>query len=303
MKSKALRVFEKRNFNLYIMLIPAILGFFIFQYLPILGGILISFKKYDLVKGLLGSDWVGFNYFIQFFEDIYFTRLLRNTVVLGVYSMIWCFFPPIILAIMINEASNKYFKRLVQSVTYLPYFISVVVIVGIMFTLLGNDGIINDFIASIGIERVNFISNPAWFRSLYIVNRLWQLNGFYAVIYLGALMSIDQELYQAAKIDGANRIQQIIHISLAGIAPTIRVILVLSIGNIVNLGFEKVYLMYSPAVYETADVLQTYVYRRGIESMDYGYAGAVSLFNSIISIILLYVSNYFTKKSSGEGLW
>jgi putative aldouronate transport system permease protein len=285
------------------MLLPSLIGFLVFQYIPIINGAFIGFVQYDLVDGMWSSPFVGFKYFAAFLKDPFFFRLIRNTFLLGFYGLIWGFPAPIVLALMINEIRRERFKKIVQTLTYLPYFISIVVVIGIMYNLLGYQGVINTLLSRFGAGPVNFIGSPSWFRFLYIGSGIWQGAGWSSIIYLAALTGIDAELYEAARIDGANRWRQMVHISLPGIIPTIRVLLILSIGGMIGIGFEKVYLMYSPPVYEVADVISTYVYRRGIEGLDYSYGGAVSLFNSAISLLLLFIANRASRKVSGEGIW
>lgn len=293
----------KKYQSLYMMLIPVIIGFLLFQYIPIFYSIIVGFKNYSIADGLLRSPWVGLKYFVQFFKDPFCFRLLRNTILLGFYTFLWWFPTPIIIALLLNEARRKFFKRFIQTAIFLPYFISIVILIGIMYNLLGSEGIINSFIKSIGLKSINFISNPAFFRTLYISSEVWQKAGWASVIYLAALAGVNPVLYEASTIDGANRWQQMWYISISEIRPTIIFILIWSIGNMLNVSFEKVVLMYGPATYSTSDILQTYVYRRGILGMEYGYGGAVGLINSIISISLLMIMNSVMKKTAGENLW
>ncbi len=293
----------KRDYNLYIMLIPGIIGFILFQYIPIINGIFIGLVDYDFVDGMWKSPWVGLKYIIQFIEDPFFYRLIRNTFLLGLYGLLWGFPASIILALMINEIRNKFFKKITQSLSYLPYFLSIVVVVGILYELFGYSGIINSAIASLGGEPVKFIGNPSWFRTLYIGSGIWQGVGWGSILYLAALSGIEVQLYEAAYIDGASRWQQMRHITLPGIKPTIITLLIINIGSILGVGFEKVFLMYSPTTYSVADVISTYVYRRGIVGFDYSYGGAVSLFNSVISIILISAANFICKKYSDSSIW
>jgi len=300
---KIVRIIEK-DYQLYLMLLPAIVGFIIFHYIPIINSLLIGFVKYDILNGFWGSKWVGFKYFNQFFSDIYFFRLIRNTFLLGFFGLIWGTPPPIILALLFNEIRNRHFKKITQSISYLPHFISTVVIIGILNTIFGYDGIVNFLLAKFGFEPVGFISFTKWFRTLYIGSSIWQSVGWGAILYIASLNGVDVELYDAAVIDGAGRWHKNVHINLPAIAPTFIILLILNVGSIINVGFEKVYLMYSPPIYEVADVISTYVYRRGIQDMDYGYAGAVSLFNSAVSIVLLVTSNFVCRKTTeGSSLW
>jgi putative aldouronate transport system permease protein len=294
----------RQNYNLYLMLIIPLIGFAIFQYAPILYSVIVGFKHYDLSAGLIGSPWVGFKYFIQFLDDPFFPRLIRNTFLLGLYTLIWGFPVPIILALLLNEVRINSHKKFVQSAIYFPYFISVVVVVGILYNLLSSEGVINSLIEVYGGKTIGFFINPAFFRALYVGSEIWQKAGWASVIYLAALASIKPELYEAAVVDGANRWQTMWHISLAGIRPIISIMLILNVGNMLNVAFEKVLLMYSPGIYEVSDVLQTYVYRRGILGLEFGYGGAVNLFNSAISIAMLVIANCVARKVSEEmSIW
>lgn len=293
----------KKDRSLYIMLLPVIAGFFIFQYIPIINSFLIGFVKYDITKNMLESKWVGFQNFYYFFKDPYFFRLLRNTLLIGLYKLLWGFPAPIILALLLNELSGRYFKRIVQSITYLPHFISMVVIVGILYSVFGYDGIINNLFNSLGIENVRFVDNTAWFRTLYVGSGIWHSIGWSSIVYMAAIAGINNELYEAAVVDGAGRWRQMINITLPGIAPAVTILLIMNVGNIIDVGFEKVFLMYSPLTYEVSDILKTYAYRRGIIGADFGYAGAVDLFNSVISLILVSIANYTSRKVSETSLF
>lgn len=298
-----IKVRLKRSLSLYSMLLPVAVIFLIFQMMPIFYSVLVGFKDYDLARGLLQSDWVGFKYFVQFFKDPFFFRLLRNTFLLGFTNLLWRFWPPILLAILLNEVKTKGFKKVVQSVTYLPYFISTVVVVSLLFSIFSYDGVVNKILQSVGKESVVFISNPKYFRTLYNLAAVWQKTGYYAIIYIAAISNIDPQLYEAATIDSANRFQQMWHITFKGILPTVIVLTIIDIGHILIVAFERVLIMYSPSVYETADVIQTYVYRRGILDLDYGYAGALDLFNMVLSLILVVGANRLVKKFTEESLW
>jgi putative aldouronate transport system permease protein len=292
----------KSNYNLYLMMLPVFAGFILFKYLPIYG-IVIGFKDYDIVKGIFGSKWVGFKYFLQFFHDPYFFRILRNTIVLGFYGIVFGFWPPILLALSLNEIRSPAFKRVVQSISYLPHFIATVVIVGMLFELFGTESLVNDFLSKLGLDRVPFLSNARYFRSLYIGSGIWQGIGWSSILYMAALTGVDQELYYAASIDGAGRFRRMLHISLPGILPTIRICLIFAVSGIISVGFEKAYLMQNPAVYETADVIATYVYRQGIQQMNFSYGTAIGLFEGIIAMLMLIGANYVSRKISDEGLW
>ena len=293
----------KKDFHLYLMILPVFAGFIIFRYIPIINNLFIGFVKYNLLKGMWGSEFVGFKYFIQFFNDPFFGRLIKNTLLLGVYSLIWGFPVPIILALLVNEIKSLRFKRIAQSISYLPYFISVVVIVGITYKVFATLGPINALLESIGMKRVTFVGSSTWFRTLYIGTGIWQYAGWSSIIYLASIAGINPELYQAAIIDGANRYRRAYHITIPGMLPAITIIFILSVGSIIEIGFEKVFLMYSPVIYDVADVISTYVYRRGIIAMDFSYGGAVGFFNSIIAFILVVSANYVLKRLGDTSLF
>ena len=290
-----------KNKELYILIMPTIILFFIFLYVP-MAGLVVGFRKYDIVSGLFGVEWVGFKYFKQFFQDPYFFRILRNTIILNFNMLLFTFPAPILLALFINEIKSKKTKRLFQSVSYLPHFIATVVVVGLMKEMLSGDGMINQILEVFGIQRQLFFNDANWFRPMYVGSSVWEGTGWAAIIYLAALTGINMELYEAAAIEGANRFQKIIYVTIPALLPVIIILLILQIGNIMSIGIEKVFLMYNPGIYETADVITTYVYRRGILNMDISYATAVGLFNSIINFCLLLMANKISKKS-GNNLW
>src|SRR5699024_7082375 len=240
-----------------------------------------------------GSPWSGFKHFIEFFNSFFFWRLLRNTVLLSLYNLIFAFPAGIILALLINEVRARIFKRTVQTITYMPHFISLVVIVGILYDFTARDGVINDILVFLfGIEPIPFMREASWFRTLFISSDIWQNVGWSSIIFLAAIANIDQELYEAAKIDEAGRWKQTLHVTIPGMMPTIIILLILSIGSFMTVGDEKILLMYNPATYETADVIGTYVYRKGILESNFSYSAAVGLFKSVIAFVLLIGSNY-----------
>lgn len=292
-----------RDRQLVFMLIPVVIFFAVFSYYP-LYGILIAFKDYSISKGILGSPWAGLRYFRQFFLSPYFGRLLRNTVLISVYSLLWGFPVPIIFALLLNEFKDGKFKRLIQTVSYLPHFISLVVICGILIDIFSpQGGVVNALLYSLTGKRINFFGEPEWFRAMYVGSGVWQEFGWNSIIYLAAITGINPDLYEAARIDGAGRLRQIWHVTLPGIKPTILTLLILNLGNIMSVGYEKIILLYSPTTYETADVISTYVYRTGLLSQQYSYAGAVGLFNSVINIAILVLCNFVGKKLFGVGIW
>jgi putative aldouronate transport system permease protein len=301
-KKSPLRLELKRNSALYIMIIPPVVLIILFSYLPMFG-VMIAFKDYNLALGVLRSPWVGFKYFIQFFNDPFFGRIVSNTFILASLGILIGFPAPIIFALFVNEIPGTRFKRIVQSISYLPYFISTVVIISLLMILFSPDGIVNSFIAAIGAETQVFFSDSKWFRPLFIGSGLWKGVGFGSIIYLAAMAGVNPELYESAMIDGAGKLRRMWSITLPSIMPTIRILFILEMGGLFDVGFEKVFLMYNPAIYRTADVISTYVYRRGIGNMEYDYATAIGLLNSVISFILVFVSNKVSRRMSGEGLW
>jgi len=267
-------------------------------------GVLIAFKNYKPGKGLFAGDWVGFKWFVSFFKSFYFPRLIRNTFLLSFYGLLWGFPVPIIFALALNEVKNGAFKRTVQTISYLPHFISVVVVVGMMFNFLSpTSGIINNFIKSMGKEPISFLNDARWFRTLYISSSIWQSFGWDSIVYLAAIAGIDPQLYEASKIDGCNRIQQVLYVTIPGILPTIIILLILRCGNLLSVGYEKIILMYNPATYEVADVISTYVYRRGIIGAEYSFSAAVGLFNSVVNFIFLFIVNRISKLIADISLW
>ena len=303
MKRKAFWKSLRRDRQLVFMLIPVVIFFAVFSYYP-LYGILIAFKDYSISRGILGSPWAGLRYFRQFFSSPYFGRLLRNTVLISVYSLLWGFPVPILFALLLNEFKDGKFKRVIQTVSYLPHFISLVVICGILIDIFSpQGGVVNSILYSLTGKRINFFGEPEWFRTMYVGSGVWQEFGWNSIIYLAAITGINPDLYEAARIDGAGRLRQIWHVTLPGIKPTILTLLILNLGNIMSVGYEKIILLYSPTTYETADVISTYVYRTGLLSQQYSYAGAVGLFNSAINIAILVLCNFAGKKLFGVGIW
>lgn len=290
------------NKYLYLMMVPVLVYYIVFHYAPMYGA-LIAFKEYTPNKGILGSAWVGFQHFNDFFTSYYFWRILKNTVIISLYSLCFEFPAPIILAILINELTNKRFQRFVQTVTYMPYFISLIVIAGMIKDFTNNGGLINNLLTYFGASDTAMLQKPEMFRTIYILSEIWQKIGWESIIYLAALMGIDQEQYEAAKIDGANRLKQVWHITLPGILPTIAIMFILRMGNLLNVGFEKIILLYNPSTYDTADVISSFVYRKGLIEFGWSYSSAVGLFNSAINLALLIAANKISKKVSQSSLW
>jgi putative aldouronate transport system permease protein len=288
---------------LYLLFLPVLVWYILFCYVPMYG-IVIAFKDYNIFTGIADSPWVGFKYFQQFFESVYFWRLIRNTFVISFYGLIFGFPAPILLALLFNELKNGLFKKTVQTISYLPHFISTVIIVSMFVEFLSpSRGLINNLIAMFGGERIYFLGNPKYFRAVYTIMGIWQGVGWGTIIYLAALTGINTELYEAAIIDGCNRFKQTIHVTLPGIASTIIIMLIFRVGSLLSVGSESIILMYNPAIYETADVISTYVYRRGLVDAQYSFAAAVGLFNAIIGLVLIGVTNALSKRYSETSLW
>ena len=297
----------KKNFwkdrYLWLLVLPGVIYFAIFLYAPLVG-LVISFESYSPFRGLFAGPWVGFKWFEQFFGSPYFGRLMRNTILLNLYSLFWGFPAPIIFALMLNEAKNKKFKKISQTLSYLPHFVSTVVIIGIIGSLLDPDsGLINLAIKAAGGQSINFMGLSQWFRTVYIGSGIWQDLGWSCIIYLAALAGVDPQLYEAAMIDGAGKFQRIWHITLPGILPTIIIMLIMSLGGLFSVGYEKIILMYNTSTYETADVINTYVFRRGIVGAEYSFGTAVGLFQSVINFALVFFVNKFSRKVSEISLW
>lgn len=292
---------RKETLELLAMILPVSILFLIFLYIPMAGNI-ITFRKYDVVSGLFGYSWIGLKNFTLFFRDPYCFRIIRNTVLLNFYMLLFSFPAPILLALFINEIRQSRLKKAFQSISYLPHFISTVIIVGIMLEIFTEKGIANQALSLAGIKSQLFFNDKSWFRPLYVGSSTWEGMGWNSIIYLAALAGINPELYENSEIEGAGKFDKIWHITLPGILPVIVILFILQIGSLMNVGFEKVFLMYNPGTYETADVISTYIYRRGIIGMDYSYATTVGIFNSAVNFILLILANYSVRKV-GYGLW
>lgn len=291
------------DYQLYIMLIPFVLYFALFVYRP-MGGLIIAFKDYSVYKGIFGSPWVGLDNFKVFFESPYFFRLIRNTLLISTYGLVINFPATIILALLLNEVTMKKYKSVVQTCTYLPHFISTVVIAGIVTSFLApSNGLINLIIEAFGGDKVYFLSKAKYFRMIYTLMGMWQGTGYGSIVYIAALAGIDQQLYEACMLDGGGKIRQLWHVTLPGILPTIVIMLIIQIGRIMNVGYETIILLYQPATYETADIISTYVFRTGMEQGNYSLAAAVGLFNSVIGFALVMGANKLSNKVTGSGLW
>ena len=292
----------KRSPDLYIMMAFVMMWAILFHYIPIYG-ITLAFKRYSPLDGFWGGEWVGFKYIIQFVKDPYFFRLIRNTILLGFYTLIFTFPAPIVLAILLNELKSMRYKRIIQSLSYLPHFIAIVIVVGLIYQFFSFDGIMTRGIKAASGLTVDFLGDSRWFRPLYVGSHIWQGVGWGTIIYLATMAGISMELYESAEIDGAGRFQKIRYITLPGIMPTIVVLFILATRNIVRVGFEKAFLMQNPAIYETADVIATYVYRRGIEGGQFSYGTAIGLMNNIVAFVIVLTVNKLARKVRGEGLW
>ncbi|WP_083652467.1 sugar ABC transporter permease [Bacillus sp. MRMR6] len=290
------------NYQLYLFLLPALVYFIVFHYVPMYG-VLIAFKDFVATKGIMGSPWVGFKHFERFFESYQFWTLIKNTLGLSVIQLIVGFPLPIFLALMLNQIRNEKYKRFVQTVVYAPHFISVVVLAGMIYVFFSNNGLINNIILLFGGDPISFMSKPEWFKPLYIGSGVWQETGWAAIIYLAALAGVSPELHEAAVMDGASKWKRILHVDIPAIMPTAVILLILNVGNIMNIGFEKAYLLQTPMNQPAAEIIPTYVYKMGLQQAQYSFAAAVGLFNSVINLILLVSVNKFAKKLSGTGLW
>ena len=292
----------KNHWQIYLLALPVVLYFLIFNYAPMVG-IIMGFQKFQISKGIFGSKFIGFDHFIRFFTGPFFYRTLRNTLLISLYGLIFSFPLPIAFALCLNEVRNVKAKKLVQTISYLPYFISVVVVVSILFDFGKSNGLITQIAEAFGWKGGAVISSDKWFRSLYIGSNLWQHLGYNSIIFISALAAIDPTLYEAARIDGANRWQQTLHVTLPGIASTIVVLLSLRLGQIMGVGYEKIILMYGPSTYETGDVIASYVYRVGIIDADYGYSTAINLFNSLVNLVVLFTANTISRKINETSIW
>ena len=292
----------KRNKMLYMWSIPVLLYYFIFCYVP-MSGVLMAFQNYDPVRGLTGSPFAGCKHFIDFFTNDYFWRLLRNTIRISLSSLVFGFPFPILLALLLNEVRNRKFLRTVQTITYMPYFISLVVMVGILKDFTSVDGVIGRVYAQITGNDLSMMSNPKCFVPLYVASNIWQGAGWDSILYIAALAGIDTQLYEACKLDGGGRVRQLFTVTLPGILPTIITLLILRLGNILSVGGDKIILMYNPMTYETADVISSYVYRVGLQESKWSYGAAVGLFNSGVNILFLIAANYISRKTVETSLW
>ena len=293
----------RRNMDLYLIMLPVVVYFIIFKYWPMYG-VQIAFKDYIATKGIWGSQWVGLKHFLRFFRSYHFELVIKNTLGISIYQLVVGFPFPIILALMMNELPLPRFKKLIQTVTYAPHFLSTVVLVGMLNTMLSpRSGIINELLKVFGMEPIYFMGEPAWFKTIYVLSDIWQNAGWNSVIYMAALAGIDQQLYEAAIVDGATKMQRTWHITIPGILPTAITLLILNTGKIMNVGFEKVYLMQNGLNLMSSEVIATYVYKVGLVGAEYSFSTAVGLFNSVINCILLIIVNRISRKTTETSLW
>ena len=293
----------KSHWQLYLMLLLPVAYIIVFCYVP-MGGILIAFENYSFRKGIFGSEWVGLKYFKQFFQNPDMPKLLKNTLIISLYQLIAGFPAPIILAMALHIIGGKRFKKFMQSLTYAPYFISTVVMVGIVLQCLHlNIGIVNSILAKLGFERIDFMGKASLFRHIYVWSGVWQTTGYSAILYIATLGNVNQELVEASLIDGANRFQRMKIVELPVLKPVITIQLILAVGNVMSVGFEKVYLMQNTLNIPVSEIISTYVYKRGMRDMQYSYSTAVGLFNSVVNFILLFAANKFSQKFGETSLW
>lgn len=284
-------------------ILPGVLYYILFHYKPMWGA-LIAFQDYNPFLGFWGSKWVGLKHFRNFFQSTYAPRLIKNTLAISIYSIIFSFPLPIVYAILQNEVRFSRFRSIMQSISYFPHFISVVIICGLLKQYLSiSNGIVNELLAALGFEKIPFLSSPSWFRTIYIASGVWQGLGWNSIIYYATLTSVDPSLFEAAEIDGANRLQRIWHISVPALAPTMVTLLLMQLGNVLNVGYEKVLLLYNPSTYSTSDILSTYVYRVGITQMKYSFASTVGLFNNVVGLVIVMFFNMLAHKVADTSLW
>jgi putative aldouronate transport system permease protein len=292
----------RRDWQLYSLAVLPLLFFLIFRYLPMLGNV-IAFRRFQPGGSIFGEYWVGLRYVRMFLTDPTFWNVFTNTVILGALTLVVCFPLPIVLALLLNELRSRRIKRFVQSVSYLPHFLSIVIVAAMVMQMLSVDGTVNQLVRAFGGDPIPFLQRPEWFRTIYVSSEVWQTVGWGTILYLAALTTIDDNLYEAARIDGANRWRQIWHVTLPGIRPTMVTLLILNIGTFMAVGFEKILLLYNPLTYPTADVISTYLYRMGFQSSNFSYAAAIGLFEAVIGLTLVLSANAISRRAVGASLW
>ncbi|GAA1976414.1 ABC transporter permease subunit [Isoptericola halotolerans] len=292
----------RKDWRLYSFVVLPLLFFAVFKYAPMLGNV-IAFRRFRPGGSVLGDEWVGFYYFEMFIHNQQFWQVFWNTVILGLLTLLICFPLPIVLALLLNELRSRRFKKIIQTISYLPHFMSIVIVAGLVLQLTAVTGTVNQIIGAFGGDAVAFMQQPEWFRTIYVSSEVWQTVGWGTILYLAALTTIDDQLYEASRIDGANRWKQTWHITLPGIRPTMMVLLILNIGSFMAVGFEKVLLLQNPLIYSTADVISTYLYRVGIQSAQFSYGTAIGLFEALIGLVLVFSANYASRRMVGASLW
>ena len=301
-KKGAIRKDFRKNWCVYLIVLPVVVYYLVFYYAP-MGGVVMAFQRYSARKGILGSPWVGLENFRSFFESAYCWRTISNTFILGIYDLLVGFPIPILFALLLNEIRQQTYKRVVQTITYMPYFISNVVVCGLIIHFFSATGPITTLVTALGGPTGNLLGMPSLFRHIFIYTNLWQNMGSNSIIIVATLTTIDPQLYEAATLDGANRLQKAWYVTLPGLLATIMILLILRIGNLLTISFEKIILLYSPSTYSVSDVISSFVYRRGLENMEYGYSTAVGLFNSLINFTMLLGANLLSRKATGTGLF
>lgn len=301
-KREGLAADLRKNKVLYLLMIPVLAYYAIFCYKPMFGAV-IAFQNYSPAAGIAGSPWVGLKNFADFFSNPDFIRIFKNTIVISMSSLIFGFPAPIILALLFNEIRNEKFKKISQTISYLPHFISMVVICGLIKQFVSTGGIIHQLAVFFGGEQPGLLSNANAFVPIYVISGIWQEVGWGSIIYLAALSGIDQSLYEAARMDGAGKLKQVWHVTIPGILPTIMTMLIMRLGQVFSIGYEKVILLYNPSIYKTSDIISSYVYRVGISNQSWSYSTAVGLFNSVLNFVLVIAANYTSKKFTETSLW
>jgi putative aldouronate transport system permease protein len=292
----------RRDWRLYSLALAPLLFFLVFRYVPMLGNV-IAFRRFQPGGSIFGEDWVGLRYVQMFLSDPTFWQVFTNTFLIGALTLLFCFPLPIVLALLLNEVRVRWFKRFVQTVSYLPHFLSIVIVAGMVMQLLSVEGTVNQIVRAFGGEAIPYLQRPEWFRTIYVSSEVWQTVGWGTILYLAALTTVDENLYEAARIDGAGRLRQIWHVTLPGIRPTMVTLLILNIGTFMAVGFEKVLLLYNPLTFPTADVISTYLFRLGLLSNNFSYAAAIGLFEAVIGLTLILSANAISRRTVGASLW
>ncbi|MBU5441230.1 sugar ABC transporter permease [Paenibacillus sp. MSJ-34] len=308
MKGSKGRGYFRNNLDFWLMSLPGLLYLIVYKFIPIYG-LTLAFKDFNMfigngvVDSIFKSPWVGLKHFERIFGNPEFLQIIGNTLIISIYKIVFLFPLPIILALLLNEVSREWFKRTIQTLVYLPHFLSWVVIFGLFYTLLGSYGVVNQLLETFGIGPIKFFTDPSYFRALLVSTDGWKEAGWSAIVFLAAMTGIDPQLYEAAKVDGANRLQRMLHITIPGILPVIVLMLILRVGAILNAGFEQILAMYNPSVYKVADIIQTYVYRVSLGQMDFSLGTALGLFESLVAFVLVLSCNALCRKTLGRSLW